>query len=244
MSIAERTLTPETRSAALSADRQRVEITRNVAARLAHELRNPVFGIASAARLLRYRVGDDPVVERNIGRILREAERLNSLVTALLEYGRPAPARSAAADPDEVWADVLHKERGALESKALSVRHMSAQPRSTCSLDAEQVSQAFSRLLLNAIEAAPEGTDLTLTSTSLPGGAWRSELRNRGEVVPAESLPYVFDLLVSTKPGHAGVGLAVAQRIVTEHGGTVSLESTAERGTVVTVTLPSPRGNA
>ena len=69
-------------------NRERVKIAQDVAAALAHELRNPVFAIASAAQLLRYRVTDDPVIEKNIGRIMRETERLNALVSALLEYGR------------------------------------------------------------------------------------------------------------------------------------------------------------
>src|SRR5947209_12724295 len=87
--------------------RERVKVSQHVAAAIAHELRNPVFAIASAAQLLRYRSSDDPLIERNLGRILRETERLNSLVAALLEYGRPAPVQLTAGDPDDVWTDVL-----------------------------------------------------------------------------------------------------------------------------------------
>jgi signal transduction histidine kinase len=216
---------------------QRDVIAQEIAASLAHELRNPVFAIASAARLLRYRVGDDPVMEKNVGRILREAERLNGFVNALLEYGRPAPVRLAPADPDDLWTDVLQAERGALESRALIVRHASAAPRVLCRIDGEQLAQAFTHILANAVDAAPEASDLTLTST-VTGGEWRCELRNGGAPVPAEILPRVFDLLVSNKPGHAGIGLALARRIVTDHGGAVSLESSAEQGTVAILTLP------
>src|SRR5215212_4681553 len=87
--------------------RERVKVSQVVAAAIAQELRNPVFAIASAAQLLRYRITDDPLIEKNIGRILREAERLNGLVTALLDYGRPAPVRLAAGDPDDVGTEVL-----------------------------------------------------------------------------------------------------------------------------------------
>src|SRR6185295_11448640 len=141
-------------------NRERVKIAQDVATALAHELRNPVFAIASAAQLLRYRVTDDPVVEKNIGRIMREAERLNALVTALLEYGRPDPVRLTPADPDAVWTEVLQTHRGDLEAKALLARHTPAQPRVTCNIDPNQLSQAFASALANAIEAAPEGSDL------------------------------------------------------------------------------------
>src|SRR3954470_3567231 len=86
-------------------NRERVKLSQDIAAGLAHELRNPAFAIASAAQLLRYRITDDPVVEKNIGRILREAERLNALVSALLDYGRPPAVRLAPHDPDHIWSD-------------------------------------------------------------------------------------------------------------------------------------------
>jgi signal transduction histidine kinase len=220
------------------ASTQRTVITQDIAASLAHELRNPVFAIASAARLLRYRVGDDPVMEKNVGRILREAERLNGFVNALLEYGRPAPVRLAPADPDDLWTDVLQAERGALESKALIVRQDAASPRVVCRIDGEQLAQAFTHILANAVDASPEASDLTLTSAVTGTSEWRCELRNGGAPVPPEMLPHVFDLLVSNKPGHAGIGLALARRIVTDHGGTIALESSHEKGTVATLTLP------
>jgi len=116
-------------SAVRARSRERARVAQSTAAGIAHELRNPAFAIASAAQLLRYRISDDPVIEKNIGRILREAERLNAFVTALLEYGRPSPVRLAPADPDDVWVDVLAAHRGTLESKALLVEHAAAQPR-------------------------------------------------------------------------------------------------------------------
>jgi signal transduction histidine kinase len=218
-------------------DTQRTMVAQDIAASLAHELRNPVFAIASAARLLRYRVVDDPVMEKNIGRILREAERLNGFVNALLEYGRPAPVRLTPADPDDLWNDVLQAERGALESKALMVRHTPAGSRASCNIDGEQLAQAFTHILANAVEASPEASDLTLSSTS-NAVEWRCELRNGGTPIASDILPRVFDLLVSSKSGHAGIGLALARRIVTDHGGTVSVSSSVDNGTVATITLP------
>jgi signal transduction histidine kinase len=217
--------------------RERVKVSQHVASAIAHELRNPVFAIASAAQLLRYRVGDDPLMEKNIGRILREAERLNRLVTTLLDYGRPAPVRLAPADPDEVWTDVIAAHRGALESKALLVTHSAALPRATCNVDAEQLAQAFSSLLANAIDAAPEGSDLTIESRQTPDGGWTSSIRNPGPPIAGDVLPHVFDPLVTTKPGHAGIGLAVAHRVVSDHGGTIAIQSDGT-GTSATLALP------
>ena len=221
------------------ADKSRFDAIAEVAAGVAHELRNPLFGISSAAQLLRYRMRDDPVIERNVGRILREVERLNGITTSLLEYGRPAPTHFSPLDPDHVWETVLGTQRGLLESKALVLSHSPAHPRVTCDIDVAQLSQAFSNVLANAVEAAPEGSDLSLASSRLPGGEWRCRLRNDGPPIPSDILPHVFEMFVSTKPGSTGLGLALCQRIVDEHRGSVSIESRADEGTTLTIVLPS-----
>ncbi len=224
--------------------RERVRVSQNVAAAIAQELHSPVFAIASAVQLLRYRNTDDPIIERNLGRILRETERLNVLVAALLEYGRPAPVQLAPGDPDDVWAHVLATHRGVLESKALLVHHTPPRDRASCNIDAEQLAQAFGNVLANAIDAAPEGSDLTIHSILDRDRAWRSAIHNDGAPIPADMMGRVFEPLVTTKPGHAGTGLAVAHRIVSEHGGAISIDSGAagdvgmSGGTTVTFTIP------
>lgn len=220
------------------AHKSRLEAIGEVAAGVAHELRNPLFGISSAAQLLRFRVEEDPVIEKNVGRILREVERLNAMVSSLLEYGRPAPVRLSPGDPDEVWEDVLEVQRGLLESKALVLRHTPAEPRVTCNVDAAQLAQVFVNVLVNAMDAAPEGSDLTLSSAALPSGGWRCRLQNSGPAIPAEVLPRVFEIFFSTKPGGTGIGLALCQRIIEEHGGSIALDSAPDEGTTVTIILP------
>jgi signal transduction histidine kinase len=221
-----------------SEQKRRLEAIGEVAAGVAHELRNPLFGISSAAQLLRFRAKDDPVIETNVGRILREVERMNRMSTALLEYGRPHPARLTPGDPDAIWDEVLDAERGRLESSAIAITRTRARPPARCAIDAEQLAQVFVNVLVNAVDAAPEASDISLTSEVLPTGAWRCRLRNGGAVVPQETLARAFEIFFSTKPGAAGLGLAICQRIVEEHGGTISLDSAANAGTTLVIVLP------
>jgi signal transduction histidine kinase len=160
------------------------------------------------------------------------------MVTSLLEYGRPSPIRLEPGDPDIVWDEVLENQRGRLESRALLLNRTRGEYKALCAIDAPQLAQVLLNVLVNATDAAPEGSDLTLESTVLPSGAWRCRLTNGGPVIPANVLPRVFEIFFSTKPGASGIGLALCQRIIEEHRGTISLESAPETGTTTTIVLP------
>lgn len=218
--------------------KHRLEAISEVATGVAHELRNPLFGISSAAQLLRFRAREDPVVEKNVGRVLREVERLNRLVNSLLELGRPHPLRPADHDPDAIWDDVIEMHRGRLESSALQLRRTRAGSPARCSVDAEQITQVFVNVLLNAIDAAPQASDITLETETLRTGYWRCRLHNGGPAIPPEALARAFEIFFSTKPGGTGIGLALCQRIMEEHRGSIALESDSEKGTTCTLLLP------
>ncbi|MGI8499420.1 MAG: ATP-binding protein [Gemmatimonadaceae bacterium] len=209
-----------------------------IAAGIANELRTPLFGISSAAQLLRFRSQQDPVVERNVGRILREVERLNAMVAGLLEYGRPRPLSFAPRDPDTLWDEVLDGNRGLLERGSLTLRRARSVVPVRCAVDAERIAQLFVNLLTNAVEAAPTGSEITLTTSATADAGWQCVLHNDGPAIPPDALPRVFDIFFSTRPGRTGIGLALCRRIVDEHGGRIALDSSATEGTRVTVMLP------
>jgi PAS domain S-box-containing protein len=222
------------------AQKQRLEAIGEVATGVAHELRNPLFGISSAAQLLRFRAREDVVVEKNVGRILREVDRLSRMVTSLLEFGRPRPVVLALGDPDHVWDEVLEGQRGLLESRALTVRRSRPAHPGTALIDREQLAQVFLNLLVNAADHAPPASDLVLDSSRPAAGGWHMRLTNGGPPVPPDVRTRAFEMFFSTKPGGTGIGLALCQRIVEEHGGTIAMDSTPEQGTTLTITLPPP----
>ena len=218
--------------------REELEAAAAVATGIANELRNPLFGLSSAAQLLRFRAREDPVLERNIGRILREVERLNGMVTDLLEYGSARAPQLEPGDPDRIWDDVLQTHRGVLESRALVVSRERPKQHATCDLDGPQLSQAFVTLLAHAADGAPHGSDLRLSSDTQARGAWRCTISHAGPAIPPDELSRVFDIFSPVRRGGSGIALALARRIIEEHGGSIGIESDAERGTTVRISLP------
>ena len=218
--------------------KRRLDAIAEVSAGVAHELRNPLFSISSAIQLVRFRAKDDPVVEKNVGRILREVERLNRMVASLLEFVRPSPALLVAGDPDAIWDDVLQEEHGRMESRSVHLTRKRAKRHPRVALDADRLAQLFINVLDNAVDASPDGSTISLVTELLDDGAWRCRLRNGGPALPSDQLSRVFEMFFSTKAGHMGIGLTLCQRIVDEHGGTIALDSTADAGTTVTIVLP------
>ena len=220
-------------------EKRRLEAVGEVAVGVAHELRNPLFGISASAQLLQLAARDQTVVDRNVGRILREVERLNRMVTSLLEFGRPYTTHPVAADPELVWDDILEGERSRLDGKRLTLHRTRPQPPVLCMIDVEQYGQVCRNVLVNACDASLDGGEITLASARAPSGGMRTRLTNGGPAIPPDILPRVFEFFFSTKAGGSGIGLALCQRIMDEHQGTIAIDSTPDAGTTVTLVVPT-----
>lgn len=214
------------------------EVAARTAAAISRELRATVLALSSAAQLVRYGAHDDPVLERNIGRIMREVERLNTTLAALTEYAELAPPTLGSADPDAAVDEAAAESRALLESAALHVRRERASPHVRIRGDLHQLARAFAHLLRVVIEAAPPASEIAVTARRGPDSTWVCELHDSGPAIPDDALPHVFELFARARSEHAGVDLAVAHRIIGAHRGQIAVRSTPADGTTFTVTLP------
>jgi signal transduction histidine kinase len=136
-----------------------------------------------------------------------------------------------------VWDDVLEVERGRIDACGLRLERTRPAASARVIIDSDQLAQVFVNLLVNALDAAPDQSTIALTSELHPT-LWHCRITNGGPPIPPDQLGRVFEVFFSTKPGGTGIGLALCQRIVEEHGGSIGITSSAQDGTTVTVSLP------
>lgn len=197
-----------------------------VAAGLAHELRNPLASLSGSIELLRDQV---PEGERRLLDIaLREAARLNDLVTEFLAFARPPPLRRVRTDLAELLAETLDVFRH--DPGAAGVRLERTLRATPVECDAGQIRQVAWNLLRNAAQAvAPAGGKVKVTCAPEADGAYFAVIDD-GPGIPPGDLARMFLPFHTTKPSGSGLGLAIVQRIVDAHGGQVSVRSAPGEG--------------
>jgi two-component system sensor histidine kinase PilS (NtrC family) len=167
--------------------------------------------------------------------VLREVDRLNGLITELLDYARP---RELVKTRVELAPLVSETIRFFGQGKALPATvAYAANAAPVVDADAGQIRQVLFNLLRNAAEAMPAGGEIAV-ELGQEGSDAIIAVRDRGEGIPADQQERVFEPFFTTKSGGTGLGLPTVHRIVTEHGGSVVVDSPPGRGTTLTVRLP------
>ena len=219
-------------------EQDRLATIGELAAALAHEIRNPLGSIRGSAELL---VGSAPVSAEDrqlLELILRESERVNRLMEDFLHYARHRPPAHLPLPLAELLDEV---------AAALAVRddlpagwelRRDVPEDLTLHADRDQVRQVLENLLVNAVQAAP-GRPVTVTAREAGEGMCRLEVRDEGPGVPPEERERIFRPFVTSKPAGTGLGLAIARRIARAHGGDLVCAGEPGEGGVFHLVLPT-----
>lgn len=211
-----------------------------LAAGIAHELRNGLKPISGSVEFLQRELrpeGENAVL---LGLIATESARLNRFVTDLLTYARERDLAFEPLDLDEQLAELCGGlSRDPRCAAGLCVRFERRGDPGTIRGDREQLRQVWLNLANNAFEAMEERGTLTVRWRPAADGRVEVEFEDEGRGIPAEDLPRVGEPFFTTKEGGTGLGVAIAQRIVERHGGTLAYRSVPGRGTVAGITLPA-----
>ena len=225
--------------------RDRLAAVGEMAAAIAHEVKNPLAGIEVMAGLLRRKVPDIPDAQAVLTDIIAEAKMANAIVQEVLEFVRPIRLqveRTAIADAVES-AVQLAGTKAARGSIAVDAAFPGDLPQ--IQADQHQLTQLFTNLLINAYEAMEGKGSVTITAARVlqdDGGdgreAVRIELQDNGPGMAPDVAEHVFDPFFTTKAQGSGLGLAIVRKIVDAHDGQIDLRSAPGTGTLIRVTLP------
>ncbi len=215
------------------------------AARVAHDVRNPLSSIKMQTQLLQQRLrtsGDDRTAA-SLTAIASDVQQVESVVRDLLEVARPGEVRRHPGDLNALVRRCLDQVADRLAyRKIVSVPILDASL-PPVPIDADRLQQAILNVVNNAADAMPAGGRLTVTTRRAPGGV-ALEIADDGEGVPESARAHVFDPFFTTRPDGVGLGLVNARSVVEHHGGAIALEPAGARGTRVTITLPLVSGDA
>jgi two-component system sensor histidine kinase HydH len=242
---------------------ERLATLGQLSAGVAHEIRNPLAGIGTSAQVLlrRFEPRDDRA--RFVRVILDEVERLDRIVTSLLQYARPRTPELQRVPIRPCIEKVIELTRDAVAQAGIEVSVGVPPKLPPLYLDPDLATQVLLNVTLNAIQAMPTGGSLryevrALRRRAAPRGPgrrqsdrelraersrpWRIDQQVRvidtGAGIPRGALAKLFDPFFSTRPRGTGLGLSISQTIMQEHGGTIAVASREGRGTTVLLNFP------
>ena len=217
----------------------RTKALEGIAARMAHEVKNPLAAIKGLSIHVA-RQTEDPKIKERLTIVAGEAERLQEIVDGFLSFSRGLDELNVAeTKPFEIARELslLLETRAADAGITFDVR---GSRQLELKADGRKLRQALLNLVLNAMQASPRGATVTLeVAKSCSDGAAVIKVMDRGAGMTREILDRIQKPYYTTKEGGTGLGIAVARGIIEQHGGTLKFESTSGRGTTTIVTLPA-----
>jgi len=211
-----------------------------LAAGVAHEIRNPLSSIKGFATYFKERYRDNPDDQKTSEIMIQEVDRLNRVITQLLEFARPPVVQKKRASLQSLIQHSLKMiERQASAKQIRVLPHLPSEIREV-NLDPDGINQVLLNLYLNAVEAMDPGGTLSVSLSVDDGSAWvKIMVSDTGSGIRKEDLEHIFDPYFTTKQTGTGLGLAIVHKIIEAHGGEVRVESEIGRGTSVTVLIPA-----
>jgi PAS domain S-box-containing protein len=209
---------------------------------VAHEVRNPLFGISSILDAFEARFGDRQDYQRYITILRGEVYRLNDLMHELLEYATPTSRELVASSIEDCIAQAIRSCASLAERLKVRIVNNIKKEFAPVLMDQRRLPQVFSNLLENALHHSPYGGTITVEANAVnveDGQKWiECSIKDGGPGIKSDDLARIFEPFFTRRRGGIGLGLSIVQRIVDEHGGKVSANNLPEGGASVTVRLP------
>ncbi|MBI1746760.1 MAG: PAS domain S-box protein [Acidobacteria bacterium] len=216
-----------------------------LAASLAHEIKNPLGGIKGAVEVIRDELCNTDPHKAILQDVLYEVNRIDKAVRDLLSYAKPRGPDFGEVELEAVLKRVISLTQKPLKEKNISIELSVGSHLSHIWADANQMEQLFMNLVLNSLQAIDRAGTVSIKAVEYTGQGFEIVIKDTGRGIPTEIKDKVFQPFFTTKTEGSGLGLAICQHIVMNHGGFIDLKSTPGTGTAVRIWLPSmPEGRA
>jgi len=216
-----------------------------MAAAVAHGIRNPLASLRAAAQMAR-RHADAPAARTHLASIIEEVDRLDRRVSHLLSFSRPAQSRPVPDRVERLVQEALPAFSQLLRDRQVELTVAVAPDVPEVRVDRMQVEQALVEVISNALDAMPDGGTLSIDARAESGADGKQgvsiEIADTGVGIPDDVLPSVGEVFFTTRPEGTGLGLATAKRFVEQNGGRLDLTSRHHVGTTVRIWLPATDG--
>ncbi|MEW6726993.1 MAG: ATP-binding protein [Bacillota bacterium] len=204
---------------------------------VAHELRNPAGIIKATIQVMEKEYRHCPEFSDYARVIKEQVDRQNKVLTELLEFGRPSRNVVQPLNLNTLLQGVLTFTEPLLRQRGIKLETAFDPALPPVEGDGEKMKQVFVNLILNAVQAMPQGGILNIV-TCLTSRGVAVSFHDNGTGIPAEDIPHIFDPFFTTKEGGSGLGLAISRQIIDLHGGNIEVQSSPGQGSTFNVILP------
>lgn len=215
----------------------KLAVVGEMAAAMSHEVRTPLGILRSSADVLKREKGLSEEGKEVLTFISAETERLNKLVTTLIDAARPRLPAFAEVNLTQLIANTIAMLRSQAQAKNITITFDEQAQAVVASVDADQMTQVMMNLMMNAIQVLPIGGSIVVLLKHVAHQAV-IEVMDDGEGVSAEHQAQIFEPFFTKRAGGVGLGLAVVRQIVQAHGGDISYQASKMNGAQFTITLP------
>ncbi|MBN1164458.1 MAG: response regulator [Candidatus Krumholzibacteriota bacterium] len=210
-----------------------------LSAGVAHEIRNPLTGIATTAQVLKEQLHGEAEKIKYLTVILDEIKRLDDIIRNLLGFARPVSPRPVEVSLTGIIEETMNLLIDRARERRVSMHFENDLENDRCFLDGDQMKQVILNIATNGIEACADGGALTIYSTASTDPACvRIEFLDDGEGVPEEVADKLYNPFFTTRPEGTGLGLSISRKIVESHGGRIFHREGESRGTRFIIEIP------
>lgn len=216
---------------------ERLAVMGNMAAYIAHEIRNPLVTIGGFARSILRTFNKDEKIEKDVGVIVEEVNRLEKILANIMDFSRPVESVKLVSQINEILENTCSLMEPYLNSGHIQLKKVFGSNIPKIVVDTAQLKQVFLNIIKNAVESMNRGGKLTI-ETLKESDYVKINIMDTGEGMTAEILQNIFVPFFTTKVDGTGVGLAVSQKIIDDHGGHIEVKSELQSGTTFSIYLP------